>query len=202
MSNALAEREHVIGVFMDLSKAFDTLDHAILIRKLEYYGLRGVTIQWFKNYLTNRKQYVYYDSIESELLPIECGVPQGSILGPLLFFIYVNDISYSSNALQYILFADDANVFCSNSDLNTLLRTINTELPKLSKWFKSNKLSLNLKKIFFIYFQNRKTNNDIPPLEIILDGRPLDKQENAKFLRVLNENLRWNIHVQNISKII
>ena len=150
---------------MDLSKAFDTLDHAILIRKLEYYGLRGVAIQWFKNYLTNIKQYVYYDSIESELLSIECGVPQGSILGPLLFFIYVNYISYSSNALQYILFADETNAFCSNSDLNTLLRTINTELPKLSKWFKSSKLSLNLKKTNFIYFQNRKTNNDI-----ILDG--------------------------------
>ena len=96
---------------MDLSKAFDTLDHAILIRKLEYYGLRGFAIQWFKNYLTSRKQYVYYDSTESELLSIECGVPQGSILGQLLFLIYVNDISYSSNALQCILFADDTNVF-------------------------------------------------------------------------------------------
>ena len=129
---------------MDLSKVFDTLDHAILKRKLEHYGLRGVALQWFKNYLTNRKQYVYYDSTDSELLLIKCGVPQGSILGPLLFLIYVNDISYSSNALQYILFADDTNVFCSNSDFNTLLRTINSELPNLSKWFKSNKLSINL----------------------------------------------------------
>ena len=89
-------------------------------------------MQWFKNYLTNRKQYVCYDSNESELLSITCGVPQGSILGPLLFLIYVNEIYISSTALQYILLEYDTNAFCSNSDFQILLRKINAELPKLS----------------------------------------------------------------------
>ena len=127
---------------------------------------------------------------------------QGSIIGLLLFLIYVNDIYNSSNALQYILFADDTNAFCSNADFQILLRNINAELPKLSKWFRSNKLSLNLKKTNYIYFQDRK-NNDIPDIEITLDGELLEKRDSTKFFGLLiNENLRWNNHVQYISNTI
>ena len=186
---------------MDLSKAFDTLDHGILSRKLHCYGVRGVALNWFNDYLSCRKQYVSYESVESSLLPIKCGVPQGSILGPLLFLLYVNDISNSTTSLQYILFADDTNVFSSNSDFQSLQRILNTELPKLSTWFKSNKLSLNLKKTNFIHFQSRKNKNDNPQPEIIIDGEHLEKKESTKFLgTVINENLRWSDHVLYISK--
>ena len=104
---ALSDKEHCIGVFKDLSKAFDTIDHPILTHKLDNFGVRGTALSWFEDYLTNRKQYVSFQSKDSHKLNIECGVPQGSILGPLLFILYINDIVRSSPDLSFILFADD-----------------------------------------------------------------------------------------------
>ena len=138
---------------MDLSKAFDTMDHRILIHKLKAYGVRGIVLSWFEDYLRNRHQYVMFKSTTSNISTIECGVPQGSILGPLLFLVYMNDIVNASPLLTYVLFADDTNVFYSHKDLNILITTLNLELNKLSSWFKSNKLSLNINKTNCIYFK-------------------------------------------------
>ena len=143
---AMANKKHVIGIFMDLSKAFDTLNHDILLKKLEVYGIRGVTLSWFSDYLSNRQQYVDVNGMSSNLLSINCGVPQGSILGPLLFLLYINDIINSTPFLSFILFADDTNIVCSHDRLDTLVRTLNQESPKVSTWFKCNKLSLNIEK--------------------------------------------------------
>ena len=107
ITSSLDSGDLVIGVFLDLKKAFDTIDHQILIKKLFSYGIRGNTLKWFQSYLTDRSQYVTYDCIESKVLPIKHGVPQGSILGPLLFIIYMNDIFNVSNFLFTILYADD-----------------------------------------------------------------------------------------------
>ena len=133
VSSALAAREHVVGIFMDLRKAFDTLDHTILLSKLDHYGVMGIALQWFSSYLTMRRQFPHYNSVNSDVLYLKCGVPQGSILGPLLFLIYINDICDVSNAaLNYTLFADDTSVFMSHREIDVLERAINSELPKLN----------------------------------------------------------------------
>ena len=160
VSSALAAREHVVGVFMDLSKAFDTLDHTILLSKLAHYGVLGIALQWFSSYLTMRRQFTHYNLVNSDVLYLKCGVPQGSILGPLLFLIYINDICDVSNAaLNYTLFADDTSVFMSHREIDVLERAINSELPKLALWFRSNLLSLNVLKNNFIHFKGRKSDN-------------------------------------------
>ena len=150
--------EYTVGVFLDLAKAFDTVNHEILLRKLENYGIRGIVLEWFTNYLTNRKQIVKYKFEKSERLTIKCGVPQGSVLGPLLFLIYMNDISRCSEILSVILFADDTNLFYSHKNIDTLNKTVNQELKKIARWLCANKLSLNIKKTHFIIFKSKKGN--------------------------------------------
>ena len=111
VSKATDDGMNTVGIFMDLSKAFDTTDHNILLAKLYHYGFRGVSQKWFENYLTCRKQFVSYNSGKSGNEDIKCGVPQGSILGPLLFILFMNDICYTSKLLKTILFADDTTWF-------------------------------------------------------------------------------------------
>ena len=113
---ALDRKEIPLAIYIDLSKAFDSLDHDILLRKLEYYGIRGVLHSWFENYLNCRSQYTSFKGTNSDILPISCGVPQGSILGPLLFLIYINDVLSSSDILRFVMYADDINSFVSHND--------------------------------------------------------------------------------------
>ena len=198
ITDSLSKKEHTVGVFMDLSKAFDTIDHRILICKLKAYGVRGIVLRWFEDYLNNRFQYVTFKSKSSNICPVRCGVPQGSILGPLLFLIYMNDIVNASPLLTYVLFADDTNIFYSHKDLNILITTLNLELKKLSLWFKSNKLSLNINKTNFMYFKHMQSKQEFNHNIFIDDIAIIEKQE-TKFLGVLiDSNLSWNSHICNI----
>ena len=129
-----------------MSKAFDTVNHDILLDKLKYIGIHNNNHKLLKNYLANRKQYISYNNKRTSLLNIIFGVPQGSILGPLLFLLYINDLAVVCQKLYSILFADDTNLFSSHSNINELFSTMNDELSNLNQWFVSNKLSLNIKK--------------------------------------------------------
>ena len=149
--------KEVLAVFMDLSKAFDTLSHEILLPKLPYCGVRGVCYDWFVSYLSNRQQFTVYDSLNSSFRTINTGVPQGSILGPLLFLIYINDIVNSCQEPcqepNFILYADDTSLLASHNNLNVLIESTNKNLAEVSKWFMCNKLSLNVSKTQCVLFK-------------------------------------------------
>ena len=143
---SLDKKRFGCGIFVDLQKAFDTVNHDILLKKLEHYGIRGTPLNWFKSYLSNRKQFVSINGHSSSLANISCGVPQGSVLGPLLFLIYINDLPDSSHFLSFFLFADDTNIYCESDNLELLTKKVNRELKKVKLWLDSNKLALNIEK--------------------------------------------------------
>ena len=140
ITDAFEKKEQVHGIFLDLSKAFDTIDHKILLAKLWHYGIRGVANKWFERYLNNRKQLVEVNGICSDTKIIEFGVPQGSILGPLLFSIYVNDLNRSLTSGNCIMYADDTNVFLKNKCYEELYKIANQELINIDNWLSANRL--------------------------------------------------------------
>ena len=142
------------GIFIDLQKAFDTVNHKILLLKLEHYRIRGCVLEWFRSYLSERKQYVSVNGSNSNLLSITCGVRQGSVLGPLLFLIYINDLPNVSKKLTFYLFADDTNIYCESKNVSDLMRTVNKELRSVKKWLDANKLALNIDKTNYIIFHS------------------------------------------------
>ena len=163
IAHSIDTKQHCAGVFIGLKKAFDTVNHKLLVEKLSFYGVSGIANTWLENYLMNRKQYVVVDNQASSMQFIKCGVPQGSVLGPVLFLLFINDICNVSNLLKFVLFADDTNIFCSNENVAVLQYTLNRVLAKLFVWFSINKLSLNLGKTNYMLFRGRP-----PDLELHL----------------------------------
>lgn len=196
ISTAIDNREHMVGVFIDLKKAFDTIDHEILLRKLERYGIRGIALEWLKSYLNNRHQYVHINNVDSDLQKVTYGVPQGSVLGPKLFILYINDICEVSNLMKCVLFADDTSLYSSGSDLEQLLNSAEKELTKLKKWFDINKLSLNLSKTKFIIFGNKIISI---PVKIKVNDVVIERVNENKFLGMIIDNkLKWKPHINNL----
>jgi hypothetical protein len=148
--------QQLIKISSHLSKAFDTVNHYILFEKLQHYGICGKALDWFKSYFSNRFQFVQYNGVCSQKMIIQCGVPQRSILGPLLFLLNINDICNVSTIFHMILFADDTNVFHSHQNLPDLINQVNYELNKLFDWFSANKLSINFKKTKYMILNKNK----------------------------------------------
>jgi hypothetical protein len=192
---AASEASHsTIAVFLDLKKAFDTLNHDLLLKKLYHYGIRGVPFKLLKDYLTNRTQQVYYNNTYSNLLPISTGVPQGSILGPLLFIVFINDIVNTSEILDFYIFADDTNVLASGSNIYDLSSIINLELKKMNNWFLINKLSINTEKTKYMLFHAHK--NEDTNFTISINDITIERVSSCKFLGVLiDSKLNWKKHI-------
>ena len=196
----LDNKTYACGVFVDLEKAFDTVNHSILLSKLDHYGIRGKSNIWMRSYLSNRSQYVSINGSPSPKLEVSCGVPQGSILGPLLFLIYINDMH---NALQLCVvhhFADDTNLLYSNKDPKIIKKVMNNELKLLFEWLCANRLSLNVGKTEFIIFR--------PPKRVLhkriilsLNRKNIYESPKIKYLGlILDSRLTWSHHINELSK--
>lgn len=161
LKSAIDSQQITCGIFLDFSKAFDTINHHILLGKLYKYEIQGVPHAWFSSYITNRKQYVKVGNTESSLKTITCGVPQGSTLGPLLFPLYINDLPRSSEKLTFRIFADDTNMFYSSKDAEQLQSVIDEELRKVLKYCAANMLSINFKKTNYMIITSLKKRTNI-----------------------------------------
>ena len=199
ITKALDEEKYAVSLFLDLSKAFDIVNHSILLSKLDLYGIQGNENLWLRSYLSNRKQKVFVNGVESNLLSVNSGVPQGSILGPFLFLIYANDFDKATN-YSLRLFADDTSLTATGKDLDVLLQRINSELPAVYEWLCSNRLTLNLSKTKYLVFQPRQKMNLNLYLPLKLGDQYLEQSFSVKYLGLITDCfLSWHEHIYHIS---
>ena len=192
---ALDNNKLACGIFIDLQKSFDTVNHDILIDKLNYYGIRGIGNTWFKSYLSNRIQCVSIQGFESDLRDIKHGVPQGSVLGPLLFLLYINDLHNSIKYSSVFHFADDTNLLNINTSPKALQKQINLDLKFLYKWLLANKISLNCSKTELIFFHKPGQHINNFNFKIKLNGHVLTITGHIKYLGIyLDSTLSGKYH--------
>ena len=198
LKSAIDDGKITCAVFLDFSKAFDTINHQILLDKLYKYGIRGLPHAWFSSYITNRKQFVKVGNTESSLKTITCGVPQGSTLGPLLFLLYINDLPESSKKLIFRIFADDTNIFYSSKDPEQLQRVINKELGNVLKYCTANKLSINFKKTHYMLITSPRKKVDVQ-----VSACDIEQKSQIKYLGVfIDDCLKWDAQLQYINNKI
>ena len=200
---AVESNNYMMSIFLDFSRAFDTLSHNILMKKLYHYGFRGKTFDWIENYLTNRKQFVQYNDKVSKLANIVNGVPQGSILGPLLFILYVNDIYHVSNYFNCILYADDTTLLASGANPVDMIRKVNDELQNIGKWITINKLSVNISKCSYMMMSTPQKGRSALLNNVSLNGQSISEVDKTTFLGVVvDKYLSWKDHITYISNKI
>ena len=194
--NAINRKEHLGAVFLDLSKAFDTVSHDVLLSKLEHYGIRGTPLKLLESYLSNRHQFVTVNGHKSETKEISIGVPQGSVLGPLLFLIYINDLPLSTENMKSILFADDTTLFTSHRDINSLTKNMSDDLALVREWLIANRLTLNINKTYYIIFTTRYLPNDV---RVTIGEQVIERRLSGKFLGMtLDDKLTFKEHINTI----
>jgi Reverse transcriptase (RNA-dependent DNA polymerase) len=198
--DAMDNNQTTVALFLDLKRAFETVDRKILLKKLERIGVRGVEKEWFESYLTGRTQRTKIDDILSGPVENHLGVPQGSVLGPLLFLLYINDINTTVNLCHIKLFADDTLVYISDKNVEQAISKMNSELYKLNEWLKLNKLILNNEKTVYMIINNKKVETDET---IKMDGKNIMKVDQVKYLGIILDNkLNFNEHFENVVKKI
>ena len=221
IKNEINKKNHVLGIFIDLSKAFDTLDHNILLHKINKLGIRGIANDLIRSYMTNRKQYTSFLGENSETEPILFGVPQGSVLGPLLFLLYINDIVdyVTDETVKVVLYADDTNLFIIGKDRQMLIKKANKTLEKINNYMKSNLLHINVEKCCFMHFSPKtkqlnkemdlEYDNNISAVDddenenhtLKINGTLIPEVKSTKFLGVTIDNeLSWIPHIESLHK--
>ncbi|KAL5266124.1 hypothetical protein ACHWQZ_G006691 [Mnemiopsis leidyi] len=205
VESCLKKKQHVLGIFIDLSKAFDTIPHQELLKKLDNYGIRGNANKLIASYLSNRFQYVSVLGEDSEKLPVIYGVPQGSCLGPLLFIIYINDIYRTTEIGKFVLFADDTNIFVADHCKKKVYEKANKILNLVDVYMKCNLLHINIKKCCYIHFRPSRGKVEPDPAEVedsilTLNNTVIKRVSEAKFLGVIiDEQLKWDAHIQSLN---
>ena len=193
---SINQNEALLAIFLDFSKAFDTVDHEILLKKLEYYGFRGNFLNWVRSFLSNRTQFVEINENRSSLRDVTIGVPQGSTLGPLLFILYINDLCKSLTQLKSIHFADDTTLYINMKPSEDITNMINAELTQVQTWINANKLSLNVQKTNYMIISNRRAVDDI---DINLGGEAITRVSQHKFLGVIiDDKLKFGGHINSL----
>jgi len=215
IQEALDKQVCTVGIFIDLTKAYDVLNHKLLLEKLSSYGVRGTTNSWFRSYLTNRRQFIKINQSDSSnimvnryrssCMEIKQGVPQGSVFGLLLFLLYINDLPLNIHGANFVMFTDDINVLIMGSDVGALKNKIDRVITELETWFNRNDFTINASKTGAMWFYNRQTSFLVKP-KVTFNKMNLDYITETKFLGIhITETLKWNSHVQslasNLSKV-
>ena len=207
----IENKNHVLGIFIDLSKAFDTICHEKLLFKLENYGIRGTPLSLLRNYMTNRHQLTNFNGVKSNLLSVLYGVPQGSVLGPLLFILYINDVINCSKHGHFVMFADDTNIFVAGNSEKEAYDKAKEVLKELDLYMLSNQLHINTEKCVYMHFKPRYNHNEQRTCarvrkvgsdnQLFLHGSKIKQTNMARYLGIIiDENLNWDGHLEHLEE--
>ena len=197
MAAILGKQQMMGATFIDLKKAFDLVDHDCLLHKVEHYGIRGQSLDWFQNYLTNRTQKVSYANEISTSLILDFGIPQGSVLGPLLFVLYMNDLPDCLRNCSINMYADDTIIFYTGPNTNEIKRILQEDLNRVAQWMENSRLVLNERKTKLMLFGTKPRLNNVSGFNVQINCHEIERVPEFNYLGVMrDENLTWKEHTE------